>query len=534
MPARALLLVLVMGSALLLYAKVWNFAETSLDDKPLIIDNMAFLRDAGNLGRAFRESYFKITDGGSNYYRPLVTASFILDAQWNAQGLRAYHVTNVVLHAIVCALLVLLFQACGFRASTALWAGLIFAVHPVFAEVVAWVPGRNDSLLAVWILASWLFALKYFDSASPVDLTAHLAFFALAILTKESAVALPLIILAQRRRWTSSASIGWAAILLVFFLVRSRILVGHSSENFFDRLQVAWHASPALLAGFGKIIFPVHLAPIAIARDTPLWPGILALGLVAVFAGATRAYRDKRFALGAGIFFLFLLPTLPVSDALILENRLYLPAVGVLFMLAVMVEAVNLPKFAAQGLAIVSITVLAVLCWRYSEVYRNRLTFGEAAVRTSPHSGLAHLNLGTTYHTLGRLTDAQREYRAALEANPSELVVHNNYGLILMGENRLKEADEMFQKEISLNPTYDKAFYNRGLLMKRLNRPGEAELLFEKAVAINPNNIEAVMELFMATANSGQTQRAAEYRRRLEQLGVMMRFQIESGFSPNQ
>src|SRR5579859_4010992 len=151
--AGAVAMVAVVAFAV--HARTLAFGFTGLDDRDLVVDDAAFLADASNLWRAFSpgRAYMHVVEAGHAYWRPLVTASYVLDAQWGGARPLAYHATNVLLWAAASALVGALLRRLGLGVRVATIAALVFAVHPVLAPAVAWIPGRNDSLWTVMALA---------------------------------------------------------------------------------------------------------------------------------------------------------------------------------------------------------------------------------------------------------------------------------------------------------------------------------------------------------------------------------------------
>ena len=90
-----------------------SFGFTGTDDKVLLIDDAGFIRDAGNIANAFVRPFFPLSVKGEIYYRPLVTTTFILDAQWNGVVAMPFHVTNVLLHAIAASLFLVFLRHLG-------------------------------------------------------------------------------------------------------------------------------------------------------------------------------------------------------------------------------------------------------------------------------------------------------------------------------------------------------------------------------------------------------------------------------------
>jgi len=515
--------------AVLVYARTASFGFSALDDAEIITDKMAFLSDLSNLGTIFQQPITPLSDGGI-YYRPLVSASFMLDAQFAHGEATAFHVTNVVLHAVAAAL-VLLFLRRLFGNLLGLLGAAVFAVHPALVTVVAWVPGRIEALLAIATLGALMGFIAYLEQRRPRFLAAHLICFLLALLTKETAVVLPVLCIGyvlllhkeQRPLLRDRALVaGWGACLLVWYAMRAAALPKAVGEPMWSRLGSLFSNAPVLLMHLGKLVAPARLSVVAIAADTPLLPGLL----VAAACGF-GLYRYRASAgpalYGLGLLAVFLVPTLLASGELILETRLYVPAIGLLCMALAMLENAQVKwQTVAIGAAAV-VTLFAAITLSYSGDCKDPMIFSAAAASESPHSALAHMQLGTAFYRAGDAGGGEREYRRAIALDPHRQVVKNNLAVICLNTDRLAEAEQLLNAEIAENPYYTKAYYNLGLVLKKQGRAEEAAAAWRHAIGLEPTHLDALGELFTYYMQHGDSEQAAQYRRLLEQQGV--RFQ---------
>src|SRR5262249_1681155 len=128
----------------------------------LIRDNAGYLANPAHLVDVFRSPYASVAHLGSHaYYRPLVMVSFILDALIAPASPAMGHLTNLILHVVASCLVWVLLRRLGSHDDLALALALVFAVHPLAANAIGWVPGRNDLLLTVFALAAVLCAMGY-------------------------------------------------------------------------------------------------------------------------------------------------------------------------------------------------------------------------------------------------------------------------------------------------------------------------------------------------------------------------------------
>jgi tetratricopeptide (TPR) repeat protein len=172
-----------------------------------------------------------------------------------------------------------------------------------------------------------------------------------------------------------------------------------------------------------------------------------------------------------------------------LEQRLYLPLIGLFIALAEIdwLKNLNFNRRTVKIGAALILLFFAVLAFRQSENFRDRLSFWQAAVKGSPHSSFAHANLGVMYYLADQPSAAETEYRTALALDSRQTMVHNNLGVIYSEAGDETAAETEFKTELALNPGYDKALYNLGDLYYRERRFPEALGYFQEASAINPN-----------------------------------------------
>jgi protein O-mannosyl-transferase len=474
-----------------IHARSLSFEFTDLDDRDLIVDDYAFLRQPAAILRAFARPYLSIVDGEHPYYRPLVTISYVLDARWTGLRPVGYHLTNVILHAAASVLLYALLRRLAFGEGVTLLAALVFAVLPVLTAAVAWIPGRNDSLLAVFAFSSWLFFLRDAERPSWIDRSLHLVFFSLALLTKETALALPLVCaihlclveptaFARIRRSRDALFVAGGWLVIVLTRVLARPVPGDTGAT------ELWRGPGLVLASLGQLVLPTNLSLFSIAADLPLWPGVLAASVLVVAARLAPGVRWRVATLGGATFLLFLLPTLLVPGTLIQNSRLYLPAAGVVVSAAEIVRALwardrtlVLSSFATTVAALAAVTI------GYEGSFRDRRSFAKNAVDAAPHSPLAHFCLGQSYQRDGASDRALAEYRLALQLGAT-YVVHNNMGVIFMADGRWPEAERELREELAVDPRYIRAYRNLAIVLRHEGRLEESRRAEEQADQLEP------------------------------------------------
>jgi protein O-mannosyl-transferase len=544
---------LIMVGTYVLYWPALGYGWTDTDDIQLIVEDAQFLTSGTALPDAFQRALFPRSGAMKQYYRPLVTLTFMADAR-RATPLapRTFHETNNLLHALSAGLLFAIAQRLITRRALAVIAALLFAAHPAAVQTVAWVPGRSDGLMVVFALIS-LYAWIEFEGSSTVPghlssaaarllreqggarrrrwaLGVHWASLFAALLSKETAVAVIPIALTYslfvtRRygqlKWGPVLA-GWFVSSAAWLALRTHELGGFGTSSDFG----GWSRSLLTVpVAFGKLLLPIDLQVLATLRDSSIWPALLAIALLGVAVIVLREVPRRLFIWAALLVpALSLVPTMAVSEQLILDNRLYLPLAGfaVGIMACVNHALTQRPRTEPvwRMVGVVGGLVLVVLTLRYEGAFESPRAFCEAAVAGSPHLALAHVNLGSTEYREGNLNAAERQFREAVAIDARWPVAHNNLGLIYMNQGQLVQAEAEFRTELSINPEYPKAHYNLGLVLARTGREQEASQHFERVVEIVPSDIGAWGELlkYWGPRDAG---RAGDIMRRMEQLGVV-------------
>jgi hypothetical protein len=478
-------------AAIAAHARSAGFALTDLDDRDLLVDDQAFLAQPASLVRAFGRAYMHVVDPAHAYYRPIVTVSYGLDALLSGARPIGYHLTNLALHAVASVLFLAVLRRFAMPPLVAGITAIAFAVHPALTAAVAWIPGRNDSLLAVFALGAWLFFLRDRSPTSQseaLDRALHMGLFALALLTKETAIALPLVWLLQavlvgpRPGGRAFYGAGWALLVGAVVLLH-RALSGDVSAVSAGALA---GNLPQLFACLGKVVFPVDPTVLAAPEDVSPWPGVIAALGIAAGSRFVHGVRPAVVAFGMSAFVLLLLPVLATPGTLVLDNRLYLPACGALLAVAEIGRAAAFeradplePKLFV-ALSAIALLVLLAITAGYEESFRDPRAFARAAVAGAPHSALAHFCLGKAYQTDGEDDRALAEYETSLALGPGE-VVHNNIAVIHMAHARWADAERELREELAADPRYARAYGNLAIVLRHEGREAESRAATETA-----------------------------------------------------
>lgn len=512
-------------ATLLVYLNVLGAGFVNVDDPDYVLNNL-FIRqlNVDTVVSAFTQVHL-------GWWMPLTWLSFAVDYdvwEYNPFG---YHLTNILLHAANSGLVVLiadqlLMQGQGARGkgqessymypAMLLLSGLLWSMHPLRVESVAWVTERKDVLNGFFSFGSILFYLRYAskkastagNSYAGVDFGLSLALFLMSLMAKSVSVVLPLMLLVldwyplgRLRRGSFTPVLlekipfltGSVALSLVTFFVaaRSQHLVTSDIFPFSQRLVVSGNA---VWEYCRMLFFPTSLSPFNVIPD-PISP-IYTVTTILVIIALAFIICYKRLPWLQSCLFCFLLPLLPVlaffqnGDQAFADRFTYLPSLapaivvaGLLTHFAVRQKGIwnrSLMVLAPTGLLIIFffITLRLFAVWQSSETYWTRV------IDVQPTS-ISHKERGRYYHSIGRYSAAVEDFTMALSMLPETLkpYEYNFYafrGESLRNAGRLVEAINDYSKAISFfpHPVY---YYKRGLALQALGRAKEADEDFRRS-----------------------------------------------------
>lgn len=528
--------IFILSFGFLVYVRSLSFGFTYFDDNVLILDNLFFLRNINNFFKAFAIEVFHILHSSAAYYRPLLTISYMFDALISGNNPFFYHLTNLLIHLLNSVLVFIFLNKLKIKKDISFFWSVIFAVHPVLVQAVVWLPGRNDSLLTLFVLSAFIFLIDFFEKRRGIYLWYFFFSFALALFTKESSVFISFLVLfygffifRERKSFIKILPVlfvVWAIVFFVWFYLRSLALLNNpvpysisgSFKSVFDNFQ-------AVILYLGKILLPFNLSVLPTLQDSTLISGFISLVLVLTLLIFSRNKNYSLIIFGLLWFFTFLLPSFIRPSGYVpdfLEHRIYLPLVGIFIVFSEfsLVKKIDFEKYLPVFVFLLVVLSFSFLNLLHSSKFKDRISFWSSAVKTSPSHPLAHKNLGAMYYLDGRYNEAKEEFLKAAKINFEEPMIHNNLGLIYMRENNLEKAKEEFELELKINPNYDNALFNLGLLYWNQGDKQKAAEMWLKAVAVNPDHKDALKGLSVYYGEIGDREKANYYLYQAKLRGV--------------
>ncbi len=527
-------LLVIAGTAFLVYGNTFGNAFV-WDDQPLIIDNPA-IKSWAQLSTLWGSDLFP-RDLASHYYRPLQALTYLLDYQlWGLAPL-GFHLTNTLLHAGVALLLYGLISLVVRSPRAALLAALLFAVHPIHTEAVTYISGRSDPLSALFLLASLVCFLQGDRARFTTWRGLSLAAFALALLAREAAMALVLLVVlvdltVSRRDGEPLGGGGpgrlvgrygpYVAVLLGYLVLRTAVVGPPSPPAVTAQVALPLRLLTMLkviVESLGVLLVPLHLhmERLVAPAGGPFEPAVVGSALVvgALVAGAVLGVRRAwPVTVGVAWFFIALLPVsnlVPLATFMA-EHWLYVPSMGLFLAAGWSLQRLMESgwRAAAMGAVVLALVAYGGLTIRRNLDWRDSLTLYQATLKDAPPSARVYANLGWVYQERGELEKAEDAYQQALKLDPHAADPHNNLGTLYRTRKLFEEAVREFRQAVALNPHHAAAHNNLGLALLELGRPDEAKRAFEEALRLNPDFSAAHSNLGNYYFRRGELARARE------------------------
>jgi tetratricopeptide (TPR) repeat protein len=522
---------LILSVTLLVYGRSLG-GDFLWDDRPGHVTRPE-LRSLEGLGRIWFEP------GATQQYYPLLHSAFWLEHRLWGDSPAGYRILNLLLHATAACLAGVLLRRLAVPGA---WLGaLLFALHPVGVESVAWISEQKNTLSTLLYLWAALVYWRFDATRRTSTYVGATLLFVLALCTKTVTATLPaaLLVIVWWKRGRLDARRDGQPLLPWFVLSAGsavltasveRTLIGAQGEDFaLTFLQRGLLAGRAAWFYFGKLLWPVDLVFIyprwtIDAGNVAQWLAPMGVGVALVTLWFRR--RGGRGPLAAALLFLGLLfPALgfinvfPFLYSFVADHFQYLASIAMLALIAAgWASAAPLSLNMRRAVAVVVLAVLGALTWRQSGTYRDVITLYEATLAKNPEAWMAHNNLAIAYVEAGRAADALPHYEAALRLRPGYAEAENNFGYALLALNRPADALAHLQRATQLRPEYAEAHNNLGRAFMALARSDEGRAAFAQAVRLDPRNAVAQVNLGLALATAGQPDQALTHFARAAQL----------------
>lgn len=548
-------LLLVLSTATAFHGTLGN-GFTNYDDYDYITKNPHVTRglSAENLIWAFNI-------GHSSNWHPLTWLSHMLDCQ--VYGLKpwGHHLTSLVLHI---ANVLLLFLALS-RMTGAPWrsafVALLFGLHPLHVESVAWASERKDVLSTMFSLAAVMAYVEYVRQGKSIWYAAVLGAFVLALMSKPMAVTLPIVLLIldywPLRRLTVESDRGEIPTLRRVIIEKAPLfaLSAGSAVITIVAQNRGGSISGLELIGFGARVANAALAymeylyltvwPTGLAAhypymtDFPVWrvAGVTAL-IAGISAAAVLTRKRYPYILAGWLWYvLALLPVIglvQVGSQSFADRYTYLPLVGIFiaatWLILDLAGRILRPQALAAAAAAACI-LLACLTAAQVGVWKSSLTLWRHTVKVEPKDWFARYNLGSILEEMERTDEAIACYESAAAIAPNFRDAHFNLANLLQQRGDIERALDEYEEVVRIDPTDAQAHNNLCCILGKLRRFDESIEHGRTAVRYSPDYAEAHRNLTISLCLKGLYEQALEEARECERLGQPMPDPIVRGIN---
>jgi protein O-mannosyl-transferase len=494
------------------------------DDDVQVVDNVA-ARHSQSAWTYFVTSIWSLRHSAIplnySYYRPLFYSWLRLNVALFGGSAFWWHVSAVATHLGVTLLVFYLVLHHVRNPWSAAVAALIFGVHPVHIESVVWISGATDPLMALGVLASFLLWLKSLEKPSAGLRVGSLACYSAALLCKETAIALPVIVflyvlLGIPAKWQSLGrlrervipairkALPFAGVTLVYLGIRTAILQPYRSisQPWISTSQTLLTAPSVLMFYMRQLAWPVGLRlfydfhVVDHGFSGRFWvPLFVISAMVACLFAACRRTSDSAIPAAAVWLAIPLLPVLDIAlfyrDDFLHDRYLYLPSVGLAILCGVLGKSATGWRLAPRGRTLVTaslaglITALAASAAVQSTTWQDNLSLYSHAAQHSTNT-MARINLASELASRGRLEQAEELLEPVQKERPDFWLVNYDLGYVDYRLKDLTAAESYLDRAIAINPREADAYLYRGLILLRRGQHEAAVTMFRQAIALNP------------------------------------------------
>jgi protein O-mannosyl-transferase len=552
-PHEAILVGILLLAVVLCYA---NMLTNSFvyDDDQQILEN-PYIKSWHYLPQIFGTTVWSFVGqaGATNYYRPLMTFSFLV--LWTMFGAIpfGFHLLSLVLHAAVVLL--------GFYAGVRLFqdwriawvAALLFALHPVHTEAVDWISAYPDLQVALFFLIAFLW---YTRPGKPtwIDQLILALFYILALLSKEPALMFVIVAIVYEHfvrperasytvrdkflRYLPLICAGGAYMAL-------RVALFGKLAPVLQHPQITWtqtiYSAFAMICDYTVLlIWPADLSAFHVFHaSTSLFEPRVPAGLAILLAAIAATIGLRKSIPAVSLSLVWLGVTIgPVLNArwmaanVLTERYLYLPSWGFCWLLAWLAvkcigalrthsktsqKSLATPAWLVTTILLIVIALAVRATYLRNQIWQDDVTLYTQTLKTDPHSYPILLNLGLWYHQRGDYKQAETQYLLGLKERPDGVNVLNALGVVYLQQNRFDEAAAMLRRAISVKETWSPPHFNYGRVLQKQGRTEEALREFRTAVNVGP--LDPLAHSFYADAlsDAGQLSEArSEYQRSVD------------------
>ncbi|MDD4893828.1 MAG: tetratricopeptide repeat protein [Candidatus Omnitrophica bacterium] len=480
----------------------------------------------------------------SGNYHPFTILSYSFEYSFFKLNPFPYHLDNLILHLANCCLVFWLIYLLTDNILLSFVTAMLFGIHPLHVESVAWVSGRKDLLAALFSFGAIIFYLQYRkEKRISKYYYISLLLFLCSVLSKSTVVMLPIVLwlidYLTYRDYDKKllldkipfCIVSAVFIILAIFAQYSlnaledfNVVRNIGSWSIWERVVIPGYA---LIFYTCKAIVPIKLSCLYFYYGIPKQELIVCILVVIMFGVTVFISRVslRKVVFGYGFFLIMLLPALlwkPIGSFVVADRYAYIPLLGILFIVGVFADLIY-KRWSRSGslflLLFFTVTLLfSVSSWERCCVWKNSISLWEDAVKNTKYNAVAFYSLGNAYQDAGDNEKAIKNYLQAINIKKDYVDAYNNICNIYVAMGEYAKAIAAGKQAIGLNPAHYKAYYNLGSAYDKLSEKKNAIEALRKAIEVNPDYIPAINDLAAVYSDNGEVDKAIELWNRIIQI----------------
>ena len=455
-----------------------------------------------------------LTGPSASNYHPLTIATFVFNYAISGTNPTSYHVVNWLLHILNTALVFLfIYKISGRKAYVAAFTAIIFGVHPMHVESVAWISERKDVLYALFFLIALWQYWRFLETGKRLMLIYCFSFFILSLLSKPAAIVLPIVLYLldywygrsfNRKVVVEKIPFFILSILFGFITIKVQSADAIAGFDIYPLWSRFFFACYTIMIYAARFFVPYPLSafhPYPSINDLGLAVYLSPVFLLALFFLLWLKRKNKLLVFSILFFIVNLLLVLQVVSiglTIVSERYTYIPYIGISFLFGMWlnkyVEAKTMGKLIPFAIGI----IFGAISFQRTKVWKDGDTLWADVIKHYPAEATPRSNHADYLRKMAAkpenkarenelLQAALEDCNIAIRSKPGHIKAHENrqniYLLLKKDSLAMKDADMLLQFE----PSNASAFYTKGFAYMRFNRPDSSLFCFNKSIALNPN-----------------------------------------------
>lgn len=504
------------------YLPVLSAGFVNWDDDDYVVKN-TLIRSLSNAGELF-------TSPVQGNYHPLTMLSLALNYSVSELKPFSYHLVNLIIHLLNTFLVFRLASKLSRNNNFISFAtALLFGIHPLHVESVAWISERKDVLYGFFFLLGLISYINYIQKKLNKDLLLTFCWFTLSILSKPAAIIFPVVLFLFdfffRRKIAMKIFLEKIPFFAVSLFFAYLTLKAQKTVGATDNAAVFSAGNRMLFAFYGyamyffKTILPVNLVAFyptpPINEPLPSYFFIMPLFFIATVVTCLITWkRDRLLTFGFGFYFanlLLVLQFVVVGSALMADRYAYIPLIGLFFMAGCyLFRAFERKLTTAYTIIIVVGVILIPVTYNQAGTWKNGETLWENAIQKHP-GAKAYVMRAEDLKKKGNLDKALDYYNHAISLNKADPEAFGNRGNIYFERSQDSLALADYEKALALKPDFVTILSNKGSLLSRQGKPEEGLKLLQKALELDSTHAPAYRNMATTYLNMKEYEKAIAF-----------------------